>query len=150
MVLTMYGTTFDMDVDFVGIVQTWNCASQQVSAHNIWETTWPANIALSLLPLHSQSSSGTTQSTTYLGRCQGTGGKITPYLNFALPYPAGSLQLFQITLLPKSPIQFVLKTFQHFTASPSHTFTSASAAHEETRESEKGLLFTSHSCASAQ
>ena len=62
MVLTMYGTTFDMDVDFVGIVQTWNCASQQVSAHNIWETTWPANIALSLLPLHSQSSSGTTQS----------------------------------------------------------------------------------------
>jgi hypothetical protein len=55
----MYGTTFDMDVDFVGIVQTCNCANQQVSAHNIWETTWPDNIAL---PLHSQSSSGTTQS----------------------------------------------------------------------------------------
>jgi hypothetical protein len=51
MVLTMYGTTFDMDVDFVGIVQTCNCANQQVSAHNIWETTWPDNIALSLLRL---------------------------------------------------------------------------------------------------
>ena len=42
------------------VLELYQHTNQQVATHNIWEMTWPSNIALSCLPPSSHSSADTT------------------------------------------------------------------------------------------